>query len=143
MDGSTMTSQTINVYRVKPNEQIVGWIVLCVSLAIALITFMLLWVFSVNDQYNTTTSICFGPYGIETGVDTNALNQCGTSRTDPCIFAKNTIADCEAECDIWKSICNAFTFNSITATMKIVDPTNTFVSPSVNLFKRQSGIISS
>jgi hypothetical protein len=146
MDESTTTIQTINnpinVYRVKPDEHIIGWIILCVGLTIALIIFILLWAFSINDQYNTTTSVCFGPYGVETGVDANALNQCGTTRTDPCIFAKSTIADCEAQCETLKSICNAFTFNSTTTTMKIVHPTNTFISPSSNLFVRQSGIIS-
>jgi len=142
MDGSSESTQTINVYRVKPNEHLIGWIILCVSLAVALIIFLILWAFAINDIYNTQPQVCFGPYGVQTGVDANPLNQCGTSKTDPCIFAKNTISDCEAECDTFKSICNAFTFNSSTSTMKIVQPTNTFSSPSSNLFVRQSGIIS-
>lgn len=135
--------KAINVYRVKPDEQVVGWVILSILLAIGLIIFLTLWIFSINDKYNQPSpSQCFGPFGVETGVDANPLNLCGTNRSDPCIFGKATLADAEAECDTLRSICNAFTFNASNSTMKIVNPTNTFISGSSNLYVRQSGILS-
>lgn len=127
-----------NMYQ---DKEVIGWVILCLCLTLSTIIFILLWAFCINDQYNNPSSICFGPFGIETGVDASAVNKCGTSRSDPCIFAKNTLADCETECNNLQSFCNAFTFNFSTSTMKIVQSTNTFLSPSTNLFKRQSGVI--
>lgn len=137
MNGSSVT-EPINVYRVKPDKNLVGWIILSIVLTVALVTFMLLWIFSINEKYNQPEStICFGPFGIQTNVDSDPINQCGTNKSDPCIFAKNSVADAEAECNTLKSICSAFTFNTLTSTMKIVQPTNTFMSIGTNLFVRQ------
>lgn len=147
MNVPYITTQTmsnpINVYRVNSDEQVIGWVILSLLLAIALIIFLTLWIFCINDKHNQPPpSQCFGPFGVETGVDANALNLCGTSRSDPCIFGKTALADAEAECDTLRSICNAFTFNQSTSTMKIVQPTGTFASPSTNLYVRQSGTLS-
>ena len=132
-------SGSINVYRVQQDEHIVGWIMLCLLLAIALIIFIILWAFCVNDRYTTPSTTCFGPFGVETGLDANPINQCGTGRMDPCIFARNSIMDSETECNNLRSICNAFTFNPTNSTMKIVDRNSTFASSSANLFVRQFG----
>jgi hypothetical protein len=131
MNGEITIPQTV------PKENTTGWIVLSFVLATALILFILLWVFSVHSNQNSQQSSCFGPYGVETGFDGDAINQCGTDQSTPCVFAKNSIADCEAECETLKSICSAFTFNDSTSTMKIVKPTNVFASSSSNLFVRQ------
>ena len=147
MDGPvTITSGAtapINVYRVKPDEHIIGWVLLCLLLAAGVIIFMLLWIFSVNDQHNQPPqTLCFGSFGVITGIDADAVNLCGTNKTDPCIFGINSIADAETQCNTLRGICNAFTFNSSNSTMKIVQANNTFASSSTNLFIRQSGAIS-
>lgn len=138
MDGlvSPTNAQIISQQAVISDGQVTGWIVLSFVLATALIAFILLWAFSVHSQQNTS-STCFGPYGVETGLDADSINQCGTDQSTPCVFAKNSIAECEAECETLRSICSAFTFNDSTLTMKIVQPTNTFASSSSNLFVRQ------
>lgn len=143
VSSSPQTSQSLTVYRTNYDEHVIGWFILSVFLAAGLIIFLLLWIFSINDQQTQPApSICFGPFGVQTGIDANALNICGTSRTDPCIFGMPSLSNAEAECNTLQSICNAFTYDDSTLTMKIVQPTNTFLSSSTNLFVRQSGIIS-
>lgn len=129
-----------NIYQTEEYDNSYGWIILSSILAVILLIFIILWVVAIDEQHmcSNTNMSCFGPYGVETGIDANPLNQCGTNRTSPCIFAKGTIADCEAECDNLISICSAFTFNSSTSTMKIVDRSNVFVSTSSDLFVRQN-----
>lgn len=130
-----------SVYHIKEEEP-VGWILLSLLLGIGLIVFLLLWIFNVNAQHNqSSTGVCFGPFGVESGVDANALTVCGTNSSDPCIFAINTLTDAEAQCNTLSSVCNAFTFNASTSTMKIVQPNSTYISPSTNLFVRQSGLV--
>lgn len=132
------TSQIYNNSYTSPYFTSDGeWILLCTILTTALIIFILLWAFAANDLYNQTNSVCFGPFGVITGLDGNPINSCGTNGTDPCIFAKNTLSACEDECNNLKSICNAFTFNPSTSTMKIVNTSNVFASTSANLFSRQ------
>lgn len=131
----------INVYHIKDDSETVGWIFLSFSLClviIILITFLLL---AILKQSNIPPCNCYGPYGVQIGVDTSEINQCGTSRNEPCLFRKNSLADCVSECETLSNICQAFTFNQTNLTMKIVQPTNTFQSPFTNLFVRQSGII--
>ena len=118
-----------------------GWIILSFCLAIGLIIFLILWIFCMNTLHKQICTTCFGPFGVQTGVDANVLNICGTNQSSPCIFAKNSLQDCETECNNLPSICNAFTFNFSAATMRIVSPNNTFISPGTNLFVRQQGLI--
>jgi hypothetical protein len=125
------------LYRNEKEPYNFGWILLCIGLTIALIVFITLWAFSINSQHNNQVTQAFGPYGVQPGVDANQLNQCGINNNDPCVFLKNTLADCETECNILSKICDAFTFNFSTSTMKIVDKNAAFASPSVNLFVRQ------
>lgn len=143
MDEITTTESPlntpINVYHVKGDNQTVGWIVLSFSLALLIIILLVLLLLSILQQSNIPPCNCYGSYGVQIGVDTNVLNRCGTSRTEPCLFRKNSLADCITECDTLSNICQAFTFNDTNLTMKIVQPVNTFTSPSTNLFVRQSG----
>jgi hypothetical protein len=134
--------EPINVYRVRHDDHVTGWILLSLFLGILTTIFLLLWILCINNTHTQPPpSQCFGPFGVEAGVDAEPLNLCGTSNTDPCIFGKTSLAEAEAECDTLRSICNAFTYNVSTSTMKIVRPTNTF-SSSADLFVRQSGTIS-
>lgn len=154
MDGPSQTITTytnyptasisppINVYRVKDDENTIGWIILSFILASVIIALLILWVFCLWNDTNTPPCSCFGLYGVELNVDANALIQCGTNRNQTCTFRKNSLSDCVNQCDSLSNICQAFTFNANTSTMKIVQPTNTFVSPQTNLFVRQSGTIS-
>lgn len=121
---------------------VIGWIIVSISLMIIAIVFIILWVAAVNALHNQVSNICFGPFGVETGVDANPINQCDTNQSSPCVFTKGSLADCESQCNSLSNICHAFTFNSSTKTMKIVSGTGTFLSPSVNLYVRQSGVIS-
>lgn len=128
----------VNLYGTERTSYTFGWILLCVGLTIALIVFITLWAFCINSQHTNQTTTCFGSYGVQPGVDANPLNQCGTNNNNPCVFAKNSVADCETECNNLKNICDAFTFNFSTSTMKIVNRNAAFASPSANLFVRQS-----
>lgn len=132
----------INVYHVKGDNQTIGWIVLSVSLALVIIILIVVLLFAILQQNNIPECNCYGPYGIQVGIDATQLNQCGTNRNEPCLFRKNSLADCITECDTLSNICQAFTYNETNLTMKIVQPINTFSSPFTNLFVRQSGIIS-
>lgn len=141
MDGIYTTSQAINnpinIYRTPPSEHITGWIILSSVLAVIIIILLFLWTFGALECNKSDTCDCFGIFGIELNVDAAPINACGSSRTDPCSFSKATLDDCVNECNSLSNICNAFTFNASTATMKIVQPSGTFSSAGTNLFVRQ------
>jgi hypothetical protein len=131
MDGSVQINN-------NPEESSqIGWIILCAVLTVALIVFIIIWVICVESQNNQENTKCFGLYGVQAGVDANTVNRCGPQRDSPCSFAKNSLLDCQTQCDNLKSICEAYTFNFSTSVMKIVDKSQAFSSPSANLFVRQ------
>ena len=129
----------VNIYRMPADENVPGWMILSICLTLAVLTFLFLWIASVSTTTSVTTCDAFGPYGVQAGTDASALNACGQSNTGPCIFAKNNLADCVTEFDNLRSICNAFTFDFTTSTMKIVNPNTAIDSHAVNLFRRQTG----
>jgi hypothetical protein len=131
-NGSTYTASTSSQG---------GMIVLCSFLAIGLLVFLFLWIFCLYREPDNSNNKAFGPFGVQAGVDANPVSSCGTDRSTPCIFGKNNLADCITECDTLQSICNAFTFNFSTSTMKIVQPGSTYASPNSNLFVRQPGLV--
>lgn len=114
-----------------------GWILLSLLLTVGLIVFIVLWAICINEN-NQSQTTSFGTYGVQPGVDAVAINACGQNKNTACVFSKNSLADCETECNNLKSICSAFTFNFSTSTMKIVNKNAAFVSSSANLFVRQS-----
>lgn len=129
----------VNIYRMPVDENVGGWMILSICLTLALLTFLFLWIACVASTTTTTACDAFGPYGVQAGTDATALNACGQSNTEPCIFAKNNLADCITECDNLRSICNTFTFDFTTSSMKIVNPDTAFDSHAANLFQRQTG----
>ena len=120
-----------------PGDNTSSWIILSIVLTILAVTFMILWIICLEENKNKVSNVCFGSFGVQTGIDGVPLGTCGTNRTTSCVFSKNTLADAETECNNLASICNTFTFNFSTSTMKIIDPNNTFTSIQSNLFKRQ------
>ena len=132
----------INVYNVRGDNQKTGWIVLSFSLAVVIMVLLVLILVGILQGSEDIPCSCYGSYGMKAGADAAEINQCGTNRNEPCVFRKNTIADCVTECDTLSSICQAFTFNESNLTMKIVRPVNVFESPFANLFVRQSGTMS-
>lgn len=153
MEGSSQTittyespvSSPINIYRVKEpwhEKNTLGWIILSFVLAVFVIILLLLWVFYMWNDQNISSCNCYGPYGLQLNLDGNALMQCGTGNNQTCTFIKNSISDCVSQCDALSNICQAFTFNALTSTMKIVQPNNLFFSSQTNVFIRQSGMIS-
>lgn len=117
----------------------VGWIILAIFLTLFVTIFASLWIIALNQPPTQQSPPigCFGPFGVQAGIDANPLNQCGAGFSNPCIFAINSLIDAETQCNTLQSICNAFTFNFSTATMKIVNPSTTFTSTNANLFIRQ------
>jgi hypothetical protein len=88
-------------------------------------------------QCPSTSSKCFGPYGTEVNVDAAPVNGCGSSRSDPCSFPMANLSAAVTECDSLGDRCPAFTFNSVTSTMRIVQPTNTYASAGTDLHVKQ------
>jgi len=132
----------INVYHVKEKNNNSGWIILSFLLTL-LIILLLVWLFFIIlEQNNIPKCECYGAYGLQIGIDSTALSKCGRNRNEPCIFRKQSLSDCVNECDTLNNICQAFTYNSLNQTMKIVEPKNVVASTSTNLFIRQSGIVS-
>lgn len=127
------TSETSEI-----NKSYSGWILLSFALMIFIIIIIIAWTISIIDTTSTLCSNCFGNFGIEIGVDANVLNTCGTSGNTPCSFSINSLSDAQTQCDNLNSICQAFTFNPTTSTMKIVLPVNTYISPQTTLYVRQS-----
>lgn len=138
MDGQIqITNYDTSVYQPLEIGLPTGWIIIITFLMVGLIIFILLWIFSFSSDLNR--SVCFGPFGVAAGFDALPLNKCGTNGTSPCIFSKRTLSDCESQCNVLSSVCNAFTFNSTTSTMKIVTTNSGFVSTGTDLYSRQPG----
>lgn len=117
----------------------IGWLIVAIVMFITTLIFLFLWISCLTETPPLPPpGVCFGSFGVHAGVDANALNSCGPSRSDPCIFAINTLVAAQDQCNLLQIVCNAFTFNESTSTMKIVQPNNTFTSSSANLFTRQS-----
>lgn len=111
-----------------------GWIILVVILTIIVIFLLILWIIALQ---NASGCKCFGNYGVQSATDGNVLSTCGVNGNVPCLFSKNSLADCELECENLKAICNAFSFDSSRNLMKIVNSSNIFISPNANLYVRQ------
>ena len=111
-----------------------GWLILVIILTVVVIILLILWIIALQNSAGCT---CFGNYGVKTNTDGIELRLCGTNSNAPCLFRKNSIADCELECENLKTICNSFSFDSTRGLMKIIDNSNTFDSPSSNIFVRQ------
>lgn len=120
-------------------ERDTGWIILAFVLTLIIIGLIIGWIITALNTDNIPAAVCYGPYGVQLNTDGTALNVCGTSQDQSCTFRMNTIADCEAECTVLQDICQAFSFNPLTATMKIVNIDSLFVAPQTNLFIRQAG----
>ncbi len=120
-------------------ESNTGWIILAFSLTVVIIILIIGWLITALNSETLPETVCYGPYGIQINSDGQALTICGTTQDQSCTFRMNTIADCEAQCAALENICQAFTFNAITSTMKIVNIDSIFVSPQTNLFIRQAG----
>ena len=130
-----MEDQTINVYRVNPNPNLVGWIILTVSLTIVIIVLLFLWIFSLTvvDQ----PCGCTGEFGVQINTAARPQRNCGTSRDMPCMFTVSSLEECVNICNQLVNICSGFTYNSTTNTMTIVNPTNTYNMSQTNLYIRQ------
>lgn len=111
-----------------------GWIIIIAILTCFVILFLILWVIALQ---NSPICNSFGNYGVQTATDGNELRNCGVNKNVPCVFRKNTLEECELECENLKTICNAFSFDSTRNLMKIVNRNNVFTSPNVNLYVRQ------
>ena len=100
--------------------------------------FAIAWGYAQSELGNEP--ICYGNFGLISGHDGTAINKCGTSGDQACIYSKIDIASCEQQCNlIGSNVCQAFTFDPTSQTMKIVTyPNGTFTSSTVNLFIRQN-----
>lgn len=125
----------------KYKKHNIWWVVITFVLTALVITFLLLWIFQLNSENNQIPCSCFGTYGVQLSVDANPISCLLDGVTGPCIFKKLSLQECNTEC-LNRTNCNAFTYNPTTFTMKIVEPTNTFISPLTNLFVAQKATIS-
>lgn len=112
------------------------WVLVTLFLTLLVIIFICLWV---SEAIKTCpeAQVCFGNFGVEAGFDANPISACGKNRTSPCIFSKGTLVDAINECNNLHSICNTFTFNPNTATMKIINTNSVFESLHSSLYVRQ------
>lgn len=114
-----------------------GWLVLSYVLTTALVFFIFAWTLTEIKVSNQIT----GPlqFGVLTQVDSDPVYKCGTDGKQRCVFLKGNLDSCIQQCNLLEDICQAFTFNLSTSTMKIVDPsTSKFESFSSDMFVRQS-----
>lgn len=133
----TYDSTPINVYRAPPSENTTGWIVLSLILMAVIILFICLWAFSATQTCPPANS-CSGTYGTSANLDAAPINGCGSSRNEPCSFPIASYSAAVTECDSLGARCPAFTYNSTTATMRIVEPTNTYTSAGTNIHVKQN-----
>lgn len=82
----------------------------------------------------TTTSYCNGEFCFTPNTDAKILEICGPNQDSPCLYQFRTLEDCLAQCQLLENVCSAFTFNSTTSVMKIVDPSITTSSALTNLY---------
>ena len=130
-----------DVQVVSHESSYTGWIILGIVLIVIVV--LVLFAILVRSLFAQTNpnggNTCFGGFGLQTGADGTALNQCGDNRTSACVFPMTNLDAAVTQCNVLSDICQAFSFNSTTLTMKIVPPSAIFSSPGVDLYVRQNG----
>lgn len=115
--------------------EVIIWISLTIIFGCLALGFIIAWaILLVKDQ---GIKACSSPFGMTYGKDGNQLSICGTSGNEPCIYQMTTINAAEQQCNLLESACKAFTYDPVTYTMKIVDPSKVFDSTGTYLFIRQ------
>ncbi len=135
------TNAPINVYHVKEHPHSTGWIILCFILMTIIIILILFWVYTTHNSTNNNTICgtgCYGELGLQFGYDNTAINACGTGNNNPCIFLMGTLQQAAAQCATLSNICKAFSYNSSTQQMKIINTNNPFISLGTNIYVPQS-----
>lgn len=120
-----------------------GWLILSIILMIIIVV-LLFWIFRLQvDLVNPEdVPIIRSRYSVVPGIDKEALNNCGSSQQDPCVFDALTLGRAIELCDINFRICSEFSYDPISQIMKITGPNNARVpSQQGNLYLRQVGSI--
>jgi hypothetical protein len=120
-----------------------GWIILTSVLAIIIIIFLLIGIFSLihNNNNGKKECSCYGHWGVIPNHSATILNRCGTDHASPCNFEVMSLDAAITECNNLKTFCDAFIYNENTQIMSIVDKSNSFEAPAIDLFARQHGVI--
>jgi hypothetical protein len=85
-----------------------------------------------------TKNTGFGQFGVMPNLDNIALNKCGTSGTDPCVFNVQNVATAISQCNDLPNICTTFSFNESTKKMKIINITNSYQLTGSDIYSRNS-----
>jgi hypothetical protein len=112
-----------------------GWVILTMSLS-SVIIILIIILSTTSFNKNVRISDDNNTFTLLSDNDALPLQICGTSRNEPCVFIKPSLLACENECENLNQICNDFTFDFSTQTMKIVNEKTKFKSPGTNLFIR-------
>lgn len=112
---------------------IIGVLIIFIAIIFIVIIFT-----SISSSSTTSSSACFGMYGYQPGIDGTELNSCGTDGTDPCVFSMASPSASVLQCNALSSICSAFTYNSTTQTMKIINLNATFTNEQADLYVLQN-----
>lgn len=111
-----------------------GYLLIIGILTISLILFIILLAISASQPSTKNTG--FGQFGVMPNFDNIALNRCGTSKTDPCVFNILNVATAISQCNDLPDICTTFSYNESTKKMKIIDIKNSYQLTGSDIYSR-------
>ena len=120
-----------------------GWLLLVIIL-IVIIVFILYFFFRQRTQLvePNRVPVIKARYAVVPNIDKDALNTCGDNGQDLCVFQSSTLSRAIELCNINYKVCTEFTYDPISETMKITNPTSVRQSSQQgNLYLQQVGAI--
>lgn len=114
-----------------------GWIILSTIFLLIIIGALIIIVYCLYLLNTSSTTICFGSFGVQTRTGGKILTRCGPNRRTVCAYHNiGGLHGAIQQCNLLTTLCDAFIYNPTLDTMAIVDPNNTFSSAQTDLYKR-------
>src|SRR4029077_2815984 len=116
------------------------WLIAYIILGIIAIWFILAYfTCSVTMINPNSCDASTGTYGVRPGTSGTALVACDNQA---CIFSGLNLTQAVNKCDSLSDVCSTFSYEQITGTMTIIDPTKpTTIAPNLDLYQRRVKII--
>lgn len=118
----------------------VGWVVLTLALVTLVIV---LAYFYARQRFQliepTRCPTVEGTFALKAGTTGEVLKQCGTQSNEDCSIEVNTLEEAVLQCNQRKDICNVFTYDEGTSTMKIINSSQSYSPTNTeNMYLRQT-----
>jgi hypothetical protein len=121
----------------------IGWVILITAIIVMIIIILY---FSLRQRTQLIEPIncpsIKSRYAVQPGITKTVLRSCGSTQSEECLFPASTLSKAIQICDSNSTFCTEFSYDPITQTARIVDPSGARQSTQQeNLYLRQVGTI--